>query len=147
MQLEIAPQHHLFIIGRSGANIKQIIQHTGATIRFPDPNNSVPQRKGTVFISGAIESVFLARQHLIVSTHDSTVFVRNHGNTLSNHGDNSWVNIIYPPQQYRQADIIISPNELFSYIMVLASPPSPPRLPVDPDDVNTLIRQIFNLSL
>ena len=38
--------------------------------------------------------------------------------------------------------LIISPNEVFGDIMVLASPPRPP---VDPDDVNT--RQIFNLSL
>ena len=67
MQLEIAPQHHLFIIGRNGVNIKQILQQTGATIRFPDPSNSVPQHKGTVYISGTIESVFLARQQLIVS--------------------------------------------------------------------------------
>ena len=35
--------------------------------------------------------------------------------------------------------IIISPNEVFGDIMVLASPPRPrpPRPPVDPDDVNT----------
>ena len=32
---------------------------------------------------------------------------------------------------------IISPNEVFGDIMVLASPPRPP---VDPDDVNTLTR-------
>ena len=68
MQLEIAPQHHLFMIGRSGANIKQIMQRTGASIHFPDPNTSTPQRKGTVIITGAIESVFLARQQVIVST-------------------------------------------------------------------------------
>ena len=41
--------------------------------------------------------------------------------------------------------VIISPNEVFGDIMVLAS--SPPRPPVDPDDANTLTRQIFNLSL
>ena len=41
--------------------------------------------------------------------------------------------------------LIISPNEVFGDIMVLASPPRPP---VDPDDVkNTLTRQIFSLSL
>ena len=39
--------------------------------------------------------------------------------------------------------IIISPYKVFGDIMVLASPPRPPRLypprpPVDPDDVNTL---------
>lgn len=67
MQLEIAPQHHLFIIGRNGMNIKQIMQATGAMIHFPDPNNVTPQRKGTVYIAGTIDSVYLARQQLIVS--------------------------------------------------------------------------------
>ncbi|XP_053384044.1 protein bicaudal C homolog 1-B-like [Mercenaria mercenaria] len=65
MQLEIAPQHHLFIIGRGGMNIKQIMQATGAMIHFPDPNSVTPQRKGTVYITGTIDSVFLARQQLI----------------------------------------------------------------------------------
>ena len=41
---------------------------------------------------------------------------------------------------------IISPNEVFGDIMVLASPPRP-RPPVDPDDVNALTRKIFNGSL
>ncbi|XP_067673320.1 protein bicaudal C homolog 1-B-like [Haliotis asinina] len=65
MQLEIAQQHHLFIIGRAGVNIKQIMQRTGASIHFPDPNTATQQRKGTVYITGSIESVFLARQQLI----------------------------------------------------------------------------------
>ena len=44
--------------------------------------------------------------------------------------------------------VIISPNEVFGDIMVLASPPRPrPRPPVDPDYVNTLTRKIFNISL
>ena len=44
---------------------------------------------------------------------------------------------------------IISPNEVFGDIMVLASPPPcpPPRPSVDPDYVNTLTRNIINLSL
>ena len=80
MQLEIAPQHHLFIIGRGGANLKQIMQHTGAVVHFPDtgsvpagivtPNAlqaSVSSRKSSVIVTGPIESVCLARQHLIVS--------------------------------------------------------------------------------
>ncbi|KAH9508438.1 Protein bicaudal C 1-B, partial [Bulinus truncatus] len=65
MQLEIAPQHHMFIIGRAGVNIKHIMQQTGANILFPDPNTAAPQRKGTVFINGSIDSVFMARQQLI----------------------------------------------------------------------------------
>ncbi|XP_074647664.1 protein bicaudal C homolog 1-B-like isoform X2 [Tubulanus polymorphus] len=65
MTLEIAPQHHLFILGRGGSTVKQIMQQTGATIHFPDPNTVTPQRKGTVYITGGIENVFLARQRLI----------------------------------------------------------------------------------
>ena len=42
-------------------------------------------------------------------------------------------------------NIFISPNEVFGDIMVLAS--SPPRPPVDPDNVNALTRKIFNVSL
>ncbi|GFR58896.1 protein bicaudal C homolog 1 [Elysia marginata] len=64
-QLEIAPQHHLFIIGRGAGNVHQIMQQTGAHILFPDPATTTPQRRGTVFISGGIESVFLARQYLM----------------------------------------------------------------------------------
>ncbi|KAL8616900.1 Protein bicaudal C 1 [Nucella lapillus] len=65
MHLEIAPQHHLFIIGRQGSNVKSIMQNTNSSILFPDPATSGPQRKGTVVIRGSIESVFCARQHLI----------------------------------------------------------------------------------
>ena len=68
MQLEIAPQHHQFMIGRNGANIQLIMRRTGASIHFPDPNTATPQRKGTVYITGAIDSVFLARHQLIVSS-------------------------------------------------------------------------------
>uniref|UniRef100_A0A3P9JG37 BicC family RNA binding protein 1a n=1 Tax=Oryzias latipes TaxID=8090 RepID=A0A3P9JG37_ORYLA len=61
--LDIAPQHHLFMKGRNGSNIKHITQRTGAQIHFPDPN--APQKKSTVYIQGTIESVCLARQYLM----------------------------------------------------------------------------------
>ncbi|KAL3050503.1 hypothetical protein OYC64_012518 [Pagothenia borchgrevinki] len=61
--LDIAPQHHLFMKGRNGSNIKHITQRTGAQIHFPDPNS--PQKKSTVYIQGTIESVCLARQYLM----------------------------------------------------------------------------------
>lgn len=64
--LDIAPQHHLFMKGRNGSNIKHITQRTGAQIHFPDPNN--PQKKSTVYIQGTIDSVCLARQYLMVRT-------------------------------------------------------------------------------
>ncbi|KAJ8365660.1 hypothetical protein SKAU_G00144910 [Synaphobranchus kaupii] len=62
-QLDIAPQHHLFMMGRNGSNIKHIMQRTGAQIHFPDPNN--PQKKSTVYLQGSIDSVCLARQYLM----------------------------------------------------------------------------------
>uniref|UniRef100_A0A8C2XUY3 BicC family RNA binding protein 1 n=1 Tax=Capra hircus TaxID=9925 RepID=A0A8C2XUY3_CAPHI len=62
-QLDIAAQHHLFMMGRNGSNIKHIMQRTGAQIHFPDPSN--PQRKSTVYLQGTIESVCLARQYLM----------------------------------------------------------------------------------
>ena len=67
MQLEIAPQHHLFMIGRGGANVKQLMQRSGATIHFPDPATVAPSRRGTVFVTGSIDSVCAARTQLIVS--------------------------------------------------------------------------------
>ena len=42
--------------------------------------------------------------------------------------------------------IIISPNEVFGDIMVLASPPRPLQPPVDPDDVNTNSKNIQPIS-
>ncbi|MGH0124097.1 UNVERIFIED_CONTAM: hypothetical protein FKN15_018178, partial [Acipenser sinensis] len=62
-QLDIAPQHHLFMMGRNGSNIKHIMQRTGAQIHFPDPNN--PQKKSTVYLQGTVDSVCLARQCLM----------------------------------------------------------------------------------
>ncbi|XP_051042835.1 protein bicaudal C homolog 1 isoform X2 [Phodopus roborovskii] len=62
-QLDIAAQHHLFMMGRNGSNVKHIMQRTGAQIHFPDPGN--PQKKSTVYLQGTIESVCLARQYLM----------------------------------------------------------------------------------
>uniref|UniRef100_A0A6Q2XXN2 SAM domain-containing protein n=1 Tax=Esox lucius TaxID=8010 RepID=A0A6Q2XXN2_ESOLU len=62
-QLDIAPQHHLFMMGRNGSNIKQIMQTTGAQVHFPEPNN--PLRKTTVYIQGTVDSVCLARHYLM----------------------------------------------------------------------------------
>lgn len=69
-QLDIAAQHHLFMMGRNGSNIKHIMQRTGAQIHFPDPSN--PQKKSTVYLQGTIESVCLARQYLMVNSSSET---------------------------------------------------------------------------
>lgn len=65
LQFDIAPQHHLFVVGHAGCNIKQITDVTGTKIEFSD--SSVTSRKGTVTISGSINAVVQARGLLVVS--------------------------------------------------------------------------------
>ena len=65
-QLDIAPQHHLFMMGRHSSNVKHISQRTGAQIHFPDPSTPHTHRKSTVYIQGSVDAVCLARQHLMV---------------------------------------------------------------------------------
>ncbi|XP_061084111.1 protein bicaudal C homolog 1-like [Conger conger] len=61
--LDIAPQHHLFLMGRNGSNIRHITQSTGAQLHFPDPSS--PHKKSTVYLQGSIDAVCLARQYLM----------------------------------------------------------------------------------
>ncbi|XP_056332799.1 protein bicaudal C homolog 1-B isoform X2 [Danio aesculapii] len=65
-QLDIAPQHHHFLLGRNGANIKLISQRTGAHIHFPEisPHNSNASRSA-VYIQGSIDAVCAARQQIM----------------------------------------------------------------------------------
>ena len=63
-QLDIAPQHHLFMMGRNGANLKHVMQRSGAQVHFPDPGSL--QKKSTVYVQGTIDAVCLARQYLMV---------------------------------------------------------------------------------
>ncbi|XP_022528482.2 protein bicaudal C homolog 1-B isoform X1 [Astyanax mexicanus] len=68
-QLDIAPQHHLALLGRNGANLKHITQRTGARIHFPDPSthshSHTSTRRSTVYIQGSIDAVCDARQQLM----------------------------------------------------------------------------------
>ncbi|XP_035255332.1 protein bicaudal C homolog 1-like [Anguilla anguilla] len=61
--LDIAPQHHLFLMGRNGGNVRHVTQSTGAQLHFPDPSS--PHKKSAVYLQGSVESVCLARQHLM----------------------------------------------------------------------------------
>ncbi|XP_056624683.1 protein bicaudal C homolog 1-B isoform X1 [Triplophysa dalaica] len=67
--LDIAPQHHLFLLGRNGANIKLISQRTGAHIHFPELNghshSPTQTSRSTVYIQGNIDAVCTARQQLM----------------------------------------------------------------------------------
>lgn len=68
LHLEVASQHHLFMIGRGGSNIQQIMAKTGATICFPDVASMMTPGKGTIYVSGTIDSVLAARESIIVSS-------------------------------------------------------------------------------
>ncbi|XP_052475905.1 protein bicaudal C homolog 1-B-like isoform X1 [Carassius gibelio] len=65
-QLDIAPQHHNFLLGRNGANVKNISQNTGAHIHFPELNtHSTLTSRSSVYIQGSIDAVCAARQQLM----------------------------------------------------------------------------------
>uniref|UniRef100_T1L1T0 K Homology domain-containing protein n=1 Tax=Tetranychus urticae TaxID=32264 RepID=T1L1T0_TETUR len=75
--IDIAFQHHSFVMGRGNVNIRSIIQSTGVVINFPDPvaventtmttlHDSLTDRKSTVMIKGpCFDSVVLAWQELL----------------------------------------------------------------------------------
>lgn len=67
LQLEVASQHHLFMIGRGGSNVQQIMAKTGASICFPDVTSMMTPGKGSIYISGSMDSVLAARESIIVS--------------------------------------------------------------------------------
>lgn len=68
-QLDIAPQHHLFLLGRNGANIRLISQRTGAHIQFPELNthshSPTQTSRSAIYIQGSIDAVNAARQQLM----------------------------------------------------------------------------------
>ncbi|XP_067932414.1 protein bicaudal C homolog 1-like isoform X2 [Watersipora subatra] len=65
LQLDVAAQHHLFMIGRSGTNLQQIMARTGASICFPDPNAGLAGLKGSILITGSIDNILAAREAII----------------------------------------------------------------------------------
>jgi len=73
MSMEISPQHHPILLGKSSANLKLIMQRTSTQILFPDAGDpNIPSiKKSNVMISGQINNVYLARQQLLVSRQSS----------------------------------------------------------------------------
>ncbi|KOX80042.1 Protein bicaudal C like protein 1-B [Melipona quadrifasciata] len=69
MSMEISPQHHSVVLGKQSSNLKMIMQRTGTQIMFPDAGDpNIPSlKKSNVTITGAIHSVYLARQQLVGS--------------------------------------------------------------------------------
>lgn len=70
MFMEISTQHHSIVAGRNYSNLKEIMKITGAQIIFPDKDDpNLPSlKKSNVKIVGNINSVYAARQLLIVSS-------------------------------------------------------------------------------
>ncbi|CAH0720841.1 unnamed protein product, partial [Brenthis ino] len=60
-QVRAKPEHHKFLIGKSGANIKKIREQTGARIIFPTEKD---EDKEAIFIIGREEQVEAARKQL-----------------------------------------------------------------------------------
>ncbi|KAF2365642.1 K domain type 1 [Trinorchestia longiramus] len=67
MKIEVSPQHHSYVLGRSNETLKRIMQTTSTTIRFPDAADPQlgPLQRSTVTISGAIDNVYAARQNIV----------------------------------------------------------------------------------
>ncbi|XP_046859286.1 protein bicaudal C homolog 1-like [Xenia sp. Carnegie-2017] len=63
LHLDVAPQHHMFVVGRSARNIREIMEETGAKIDLPSPTLST--RTGVIIISGPIHAVIQARALLV----------------------------------------------------------------------------------
>ncbi|KAL0964705.1 hypothetical protein UPYG_G00327830 [Umbra pygmaea] len=136
-QLDIAPQHHLFMMGRNGSNIKHIMQTTGAQVHFPEANN--PLRKTTVYIQGTIDAVCLARHYLmgclpLVLMFDILETIEVEPDDITNLMDqlDVFISIKPKPRQPSKSVIVKSVERNSANI---SSPPTTPRSPLG---LNTL---------
>ncbi|XP_016125410.1 protein bicaudal C homolog 1-A-like [Sinocyclocheilus grahami] len=78
-QLDIAPQHHNFLLGRNGANVKNISQRTGAHIHFPEHNTHTS--RSAIYIQGSIDAVCAARQQLMNGAVNNSQHIYTHSHT------------------------------------------------------------------
>lgn len=62
-EIKVNPKYHRFIIGKNGANIRQIREETGAQIHIPSENADI-EGSDIIRIEGSHQSVKLARQQL-----------------------------------------------------------------------------------
>ncbi|XP_063359455.1 vigilin [Cydia amplana] len=85
-------EHHKFLIGKSGANIRKIREHTGARIIFPTDKD---EDKEAIFIIGREEQVEAARKQLEaavaeisnVSESEMAVAARHHRHFVARRGE------------------------------------------------------------
>ncbi|XP_063689691.1 protein bicaudal C homolog 1-B-like isoform X2 [Bolinopsis microptera] len=64
-QLDISPQHHMFVVGKNRCNLQDIIRKTGTLIQFPDGTQVTGPRRSAVMITGAFYSVIEAKKLLM----------------------------------------------------------------------------------
>ena len=67
LEIRAKSQHHRFLIGRGGANIKKVRENTGARVVFPTPND---EDKELITIIGKKEGVEAAKQELLKAIKD-----------------------------------------------------------------------------
>ena len=66
-EIRAKPQHHRFLIGRGGANIRKVRENTGARVVFPTPSD---EDKELITIIGKKEGVEAAKQELLKAIKD-----------------------------------------------------------------------------
>lgn len=68
MKMDVSYTDHSFIIGRSGNNIRRIMEETATHIHFPDSNRSNPiEKSNQVSLCGNLEGVERARYLVRIS--------------------------------------------------------------------------------
>ena len=63
-EIRVKPEHHRYLIGKNGVNIKKVREQTGARVFFPTANEESDADKDSVIITGKKEEVAKARKML-----------------------------------------------------------------------------------
>jgi polyribonucleotide nucleotidyltransferase len=122
-ELKVKPEHHRYLIGKNGANIRKVREQTGARILFPSANEESPTDKETVIITGKKEEVSNAKQMLkeMIDSLEKVVegemkvdpkhhkhFVARRGAILKQIGDEfGGVTISFPRSRDRDSDRVV----------------------------------------
>ena len=74
--MEISAVQHSFVRAVNDSNVHAVMMNTGAKIIFPDlsDHNIQQVKRSRIYIAGEINSVYFARQQLIVSTYTNSTY-------------------------------------------------------------------------
>ncbi|CAG2118878.1 unnamed protein product, partial [Medioppia subpectinata] len=122
-ELKIKPEHHRYLIGKNGANIKKVRDNAGARVFFPTGKEESAADRDSVIITGKKEEVIKARQMLeeMVKDLEKVVegemkvepkyhkhFVARRGAILKQIGDEfGGVTISFPRSAQRDSDRVV----------------------------------------